>query len=259
MVDTCNNFGSSCKKVTIRDFGLLSGDWYLLDITPLPTPEDITSVVSDIVSGDIIAFNDGKLIHNDTCVKTSHELLSELEDVLRSLKPTNFKFAVFDNRTKMLHGQPICFSISPKIDFINFPDHPHINAPSIPNKIPSSICYSSDPNNLGKFTEGDRILDTLLLISEWAFRQQIWSATRKKNGKGIWIGPQSKTEITSKNYLELIDPKGRCHCGKQKKYYDCCYHADLEVLNGVTIPKFNKKGLIETENGVFKKIKSYFD
>ncbi len=259
MNSTCNRFGSTCKSVWINNFRILSGEWYLLDITPTPVKSELRQVITGIENEREIAIEDGRLIFNKQCSNDSDEISEEIELILEYLKPVSYKIAVFNNRNQnVLRGQPIAFSISPKIDFLNFPDHPHLNTPNVQMGIPASFCYTDSPNMLGEFTSGDRMLDALLLITEWAFRHQIWQATRKKINRGCWVGKQLPTSIQNYHYPHFLDSNEKCHCGSGIKYKKCCYQRDKSDALSKGIVTFDRRRIIEIENSVFNKLREHF-
>ena len=228
MMDKYTNFISSCKKITINSLGNFSGDWYLLDTCPLPDYDEIIKVIYDIEHNNSISFDlDTKqLVHNSKCKETQHSLSKYLLKVANALSSKHFTIAVFDNKDPyILQGQPIAIAIEPRITHLNFPDNPHLNAPR--SILPSSICYTDSPNSLGEQFEGNRLFDTFFILTEWLFRHQIWEKHRELFGKGLWIGPSAPPDSTPGDFLNFIPPFGRCRCGKNKKYSDCCMKKDM--------------------------------
>jgi hypothetical protein len=250
MKDTCLDFGSPCKKIRANLSSNLSGDWYLADINPFPYKKDLMAVLSDIEQGYNFTILDGKLAHTQQCNNPEHNLSDEIRKVVDTIKQQYYKIAVFDDRSNFLMGQPIVFIIEPEVNYLVYPDHPHLNAFSLRYGIPTSICYTDNPSLLGTYEGEDRILDALLFATEWVFRHQVWLETRKRYGRGIWIGKSLEPSITQDSWLHLINPKGRCRCGSQKSYEKCCRNLDLLSLGPGpvrNIPQFELKKVKKIE------------
>lgn len=229
--NVCESF-APFKKSIMKNLGKYSGEWYFLNITPISTFSEICKIAYDIQYSLPITIHYGKLIHNINCKVQNHKLPNLLTKVINALESKSYKIAIYDNKNPQLFlGQPLIICINPKISFINYPDHPHLNSPIFGKKeyFPTSLCYTDAPNMIGqKF--GNRINDSIFFTLEWLFRHQIWEKHRDSFGKGLWIGQSAKSDITSEAHFNILNPDNRCHCGKNKKYFECCMKKDYSLI-----------------------------
>lgn len=246
--ETCADY-APCKKVNIENLGDYSGEWYFLDITPLPNFSEIEKVAADIVNNNEISMINGKLLHNSNCRAEEHKLPKEIKRILSHLKPVKYHVAIFSNPKKILFGQPLVIALNPKISYSTFPDHPHLNLAvrEKNNYFPSTFCYTDTPQEIGEIF-GNEIFDTIFHVSVWLFRHQIWEKTREIYGEGKWIGPSAKSGIINGEYIEILDPTNICRCGSQKKYSECCMNEDLKLYGkNVRNKKVFPKGISPKE------------
>lgn len=226
--EACEEYGP-CIKVNINDLGVFSVEWYFLNITPLPNTNEIECVISDIINGFPVSMSYGQMVHNPECKSKNHRLPNKLKRVVRELKPQTFSVAIYSNHSEKYIGQPLAVCFDPVISFINYPDHPHLNMPNIDpvSYLPPTLCYTNTPEELGN-QFGDRLFDALFYITEWLVRHQVWEKHRELYGSGYWIGSEADSSISNGQKVNVLNPRGRCSCGKSKAYLNCCMSSDLE-------------------------------
>lgn len=226
----CVEYGP-CRKVILHDAGQFSGEWYFLSITPLPKEDQLEKVVYDIMHGHEISLVNGSIIHNPNCTVKNHHLPKKYRRLLKKLQPITYTVAIMDNYTEMLNGQPIAICIDPLISYSNYPEHPHLNAPSYLNAnfFPTSLCYTDNPKSLGKMF-GSKLFDTMFYVTEWLLRHQIWEKFKEVDGKGKWIGDEAPSGIVNGEYAHFLNPLGACKCGSKLPYSSCCMRGDLELF-----------------------------
>jgi len=220
-------------------FKTFPGNWFLLELKPMPLNSEINDVASDICRNGSVKVNKGKVKHHlDNCDRESHSFSSKLrhvEKIISDLKDEKYYIAVHPGDENILNGQPIAISIKPEINYIKYPDHPHLNAGAKDVSmegfnfyLPNSLCYTDDPKQLGTDTV-DRMLFAFDLITIWLFRHQIWLKTREVYGKGTWIGPEAAS-FPPYIYPKILNPLGKCRCGKNEKYGNCHRPYDIKKL-----------------------------
>ncbi|MBK5262459.1 MAG: hypothetical protein JJE17_07810 [Peptostreptococcaceae bacterium] len=212
-------------------------DWCLISINPLPPEDEIQKVISDIQDNLKYNIENGHIRHLETCNKKSHPIDRKINSCISLLKEDNFKIAICMKEEASSLNQPLAISLDPLISLIEYPDHMHVNAPLFPSSLgtiglhlPESICYNKEQNLLGIESE-DRILAAMGMIVMWAFKQQIWLATREKYGmgNGIWIGTHTPYFEKPGTYFLLLNPFDKCRCGSNKLYKDCCLLEDAKA------------------------------
>lgn len=217
---------------------------FFLKVTPLPPPDELERVISDICTGGIPVYvNNGKVYHSDECQARRHVIKNPaVKRSLQRLKEETFNVAIHPNITvdpmkeePLLGGQPIAIAYDPAITYMNYPDHPHLNMGDLQKRLPGtnylmtdSICYTSQPKKLGN-TQRKRLLTTFDEVTIWLLRFQIWVATRELTGRGIWIGPQ-EGQLEANSFPFRLNPQGPCRCGSRKTYYTCHLTEDLEKV-----------------------------
>lgn len=218
---------------------------FLLKATPLPPLDELKRVIADICTGGIPVYvNNGKVYHSDECQARRHIIKNPVvERSLQLLKEVTFNVAIHPNiaidpitEEPLLGGQPIAIAFDPAITYMNYPDHPHLNMGDLQKRlpgtnylIPDSICYTSQPNELGN-TQKERLLNTFDEVTIWLLRFQIWVATRELTGRGIWIGPQ-EGQLEANCFPFRLNPQGGpCRCSSRKTYYTCHLMNDLEKV-----------------------------
>lgn len=228
--------------VSKRVLGLPKEDWFVLQTSPTPEKKDIEKVTADIINDNEIFVKRGKLHHADNCTSCSHELRSEVRSVLDSIQNITFTVAVYRGwdglfeGQNLLYGQPIAVSLDPLITYETFPDHPHLNTSYFVNGklvVPASLCYTDNTKGLGE-TEDMKLYNAFKYISIWLFRHQIWMETRKKFGKGIWIGPQVGG-LPPGIYTMVLNPLGTCRCGSGLMYKSCHMPQDFSIRRNISI------------------------
>ncbi|MEC1718410.1 hypothetical protein [Schinkia azotoformans] len=214
--------------------GKNSGEgWFLLEINPLPPEDQIELVVSDIESNKrvFVGYETGKLYHSEHCAsEEAHTIDERVKKALKLLQNETFKVVVLPKSPELLATQPVAIAVEPEINYFLYPDHPHLNEDGTYNSnfyFPHSFCYKHDHL---KFREGKdlyaRVLDAFEQISIWLFRHQVWVATRKLYGKGIWIG-KGTPPLPDENFPRFLNAESDCRCGNKVKYKDCHMKADL--------------------------------
>jgi len=215
----------------MRPNGAAVKGWFRLEISPFPSPAELPLIISDIHGGhDIgVSYSDGHLFHDPGCL-ANHELDPDMDRIMRkvinTVKPRTFRLALLPGVPGVAHGQPLAVGLDPRLDYTSFPDHPHLNAGN--GEHPDSLCYTDNIPALGA-TEMERISEAIRLISIWLFRHTIWQESRRYHSPGIWIGPAAPSDIQAADYPKLIDPEGRCRCGKSSKYKNCHLPGDLKL------------------------------
>lgn len=246
------------KVHRIKEGIIPSGLWFGLEVKPLPSYEDLKMVAYDVAKDNILHITGNlALSHSELCTEKHHDLDDLLERALEETSDHTYMLAIWEGNDQVLNGQPVVISLDPEISFNIYPDHPHINAGGLfksENKyIPSSICYTDDPNALGD-NQYTRILEAIHQTIIWLFKHQIWVST-KKIGKGIWIGPQVYNN-ENQQFSYYRDPYGKCRCGSNKQYYKCHLNEDFRNLC------LNESILLRPENRcstIFKKANGTVD
>lgn len=205
--------------------------WFLLELTPLPSPDEIEMVVADICLGKMVTVDKGKLYHYESCKEEEHKVTTKLRKALKHVQEETFKVAIYAGHKIINNGQPIVIVLDPDINYEVYPDHQHLGvAGRITSKafIPGSLCYTA---NYKEFGEEDDIMlyNIFSQITIWLFRHQIWIATREIYGKGIWIGPQEGS-LRPIDFFYGFNPNGICRCGSTKSYIDCHMISDAAVI-----------------------------
>lgn len=238
--------------------GLKGEEWLLMEVTPLPPKDELESVVMDIIENREIGFRNGQVRrwHENPAKKIKSDPV--LKNIISKLQKRTFQVAVLINEdNEFFGGQPIVFAINPIISYLNFPDHPHLNVPSKPKGVflPDSLCYgyTMEPKKyLG--TDYQRYIRTLDEVSLWLFRHQIWEMYRGITGKGKWIGNHYKHGLPAESYPGLLNPRGRCRCGRPISYLQC--HLKSDLRSHIT-SKWNADGnktRLEIQNSTIKSI-----
>jgi hypothetical protein len=221
-------------------FKTIPGNWFLLELNPIPLNSEIKDVTSDICRNASVKVSNGKVKHDyDNCDQENHSFSSKsrhVEKIISDLKDKKYYIAVYPGDEKILNGQPIAIPLKPEINYIRFPDHPHLNTMGAKDvqidgfnfHLPDSLCYTSDPNELGT-DKSKRLLYAFDLITIWLFRHEIWLKTKESYGKGTWIGPEA-ARFSPYIYPQILNPLGKCRCGKNKKYVDCHRSYDMKKL-----------------------------
>ena len=216
--------------------GMPGTGWFLMEVTPCPPKDQRPLVVADIIANKGILVELGCLYHDPSCQSPNHKIENQVvKKVINNLKKQTFCIAVYLNpcgaplNQPLLMGRPIAIAVDPVISYSVYPDHPHLN---LSNPIfqktneyfPDSLCYMTEKLPIDNY---ERFLLALDTITIWLFRHQIWLATRKLEGEGIWIGPHEGI-LDDEAFAFRLDPSGRCRCGKGIKYADC--HQGIDTL-----------------------------
>jgi hypothetical protein len=212
--------------------GMRNEGWFLLKTIPLPPIDELPNVISDIMNGYAVDFANGKVRHYKNCKNPNHTILDyRVKSILDQLPEQSFKVAICTGSTDCLMGQPIAIALEPTINYMIFPDHPHLNMGNklIKGYFPDSFCYGFivEQERYGP-TEYDRYINTFDEVTLWLLRHLVWVATRNKYGKGIWIGP-AEGQLEPSIYGHMLNPLGRCRCGKNKRYRDCHLRTDIKI------------------------------
>jgi len=217
--------------------------WFLLEATPLPPRDEIYNVITDIhLSKPVNVFN-GKIYHSINCTLEKHDLNKKLNriisGVIDSLEEQRFLVAV-NLTTDTEEEIPVAICLEPQIDYITFPDHPHISlwwTPDPKNFITHSLCYAA-PGSLNS-DPYEKVKEALGQICIWLFRHQVWLETRKVS-KGLWIGPGAGP-LKPQEYPEFLNPLGFCRCGSKKIYAQCHLASDIALKERCTYSEAKKK------------------
>lgn len=206
--------------------------WFLLEISPLPPTGEKELVAADICREELVTVNNGKVYHCSDCSIREHKLSQKLRRAVEQIPDEKFLVAVYGGEPGILNGQPIAIVLEPEISYAVYPDHPHISQgfhKHIDTEfyIPDSVCYTNDPSNLGD-DKNSRLLTVFDEMCIWLFRHQLWLATRHLHNKGEWIGP-SEGNLLPQHYASHLNPLGKCHCGKDRVYRDCCMPNDVMI------------------------------
>lgn len=247
---------SNVKWVPKQILGLPEEGWFLLEITPCPSADEIKLVVSDIINNNYINVNKGRLHHSDKCVSKRHKVTPILQEAIDNIKEETYLVAVYPGYCKILNNQPVGIVLNPMINYEGFPDHPHLNMGGIIRKnnqanlyFPDSMCYGYSDQEYGN-DERERLLKAFRQISIWLFRHQIWAETGKIKSPGIWIGPQS-SGLGPEFYTNKINPLGECRCGSHKNYANCHMPYDYSISDKCSIKsaeKFINNNILYIEN-----------
>lgn len=213
-------------------FGMRKEGWFVLETIPLPPKEELPHVISDIINGYPVDFANGQVRHYGFCGNPDHTIRDQrVSSILGILKEQSFKVAVCTGTEDCLMGQPIVIALEPRINYMVFPDHPHLNTGHKMTKgyFPDSFCYgyTVEPERFGP-TKYDRYINTFDEVTLWLLRHQVWEATGSRYGNGIWIGPKEGA-LEPANYVRMLNPIGKCRCGKRKKYKDCHLPSDFKI------------------------------
>ncbi|WP_442600455.1 hypothetical protein [Neobacillus sp. D3-1R] len=230
--------------------------WFLLEINPLPPLDELELVVADIIKDITVDVSWGKVYHSNGC-NWKHSIPQLVKKVIGNLEDQKFLVAVYPGKPGILGGQPIAVAIEPQINYVLYPDHPHLNVghytPHLNGKnffIPDSFCYTDDPSKLGSDTY-ERLLTAFCKISVWLFRHQVWLETRKIMTQGLWIGLEGKPLLPNE-YPLFLNPSGMCRCGSKKIYMDCHMHSDLDKEAKVLANSSKKNADIIKRQLIFK-------
>lgn len=253
-------------------FSSIMRDWCLISINPLPPEDEILTVICDTQNNLPFNIEEGKIRHLDTCVKKSHPVDKRIIDSVNLLKDDTFKIAICMQEEAPPLNQPIAISLDPLISLTEYPDHMHINAPLTTSSLEQigldclweSLCYNKDARELGNSIE-ERVMEAMGMITMWAFKQQIWLASRELYGmgKGIWIGKHTPYFEKPGSYFYLLNPKNKCRCGSNKLYRDCCMQEDAKAYRNENphIKKIHnwERDVSEPRNNMIRKLKKAFD
>lgn len=210
--------------------------WFLLEVNPLPSGDELHKVVQDIADGRQICVSDGKIRHLSSCSERHDEttISQNVQAVLPRLVDHTFRIAVHPGLGQCYQGQPLAIVLDPSINYEVYPDHPHLNTGGVVGflgqrmYVPDTICYEENISGLGS-EPFKRYPQTFALLSDWLLRHMIWTETRKvNNGNGNWIGPQAAS-LTLKQRAEagFWNPFEVCRCGSGKMYSDCHMLSDV--------------------------------
>jgi hypothetical protein len=224
------------KWIDTAIFGFKNEGWFLLETVPCPPKEQLSLVIADIINDNYVGISQGKVIHDPECQCANHNIDDPVIcSVINEIEERPFKVAICTGTNQLLQGQPIAIVIEPQINYMVFPDHPHLNTGgTLMNKVkkeafflPESICYGYNKDVFG-LTEYDKYLNVIDEVTIWLFRHQIWELTRKKTGNGIWIG-RGEGVIPQELFPTFLNPNGNCRCGSKLKYKHCHYTKDLRM------------------------------
>lgn len=235
----------SARWISKSIFGFQHEGWFILDTTPLPPADEVEQVVTDIIQDSEIAFHNGQVMHWPEC-KNRHVLKDQMmKKALVSLEEQRFRLAVCTGDETILDGQPLVIALQPTISLMNYPDHPHLNHAGMIGStkmyLPDSFCYgfSKENDRYGPDLQGKfiRAFDDATLF---LFRHQIWLATRNLMGVGKWIGTEHKNDWAPETFAAILNPVGRCRCGKPVRYMECHLPIDLKKPVAQQAEKFKK-------------------
>ncbi len=222
-------------------------EWYSVELTPMADRENLSAIIDDINSNNIVTVVNGGVYHSKDCTE-HHSGQTPYKKYLDLINPVSFKIAIFDRFTSddaEIH-RPDVFVIQPEISMYNYPYHPHLNWDTTHL---NSLCFLDDYQTLPQNNRVGRILSILDYASIWLLRHQIWKIMIKDDECTIepWIGPSVQANYTDANfiakdkdemardvYFPLIQPKGKCRCGSGNLYEQCCMISDL--IKSLNIP-----------------------
>lgn len=214
--------------------GLPGEGWFLLEISPISSTQDLLLILADIHFNRDIFVQEGAIHHLYTC-EADHQLPKKLrfiEKLVVGLEPRTFKIAVHPGLPGILFGQPLAIAIDPIINYEVYPDHPHLNTGghlSFQGRqffIPDSFCYQSNIAELYS-DPVERYKRAFAYITDWLLRHVLWEESRNSLSKGYWLGPE-EGELEPSDYIEVLNPAGLCRCRSGKTYGDCHLSSDLE-------------------------------
>lgn len=210
--------------------GFKNEGWFVLEVVPLPPQEELPLVISDIVNSSMVDFNGGKVRHYIGCANSNHNTSRWIKEILPELVDQKFRIAICTGSDDYLMGQPIAIAIEPHINYMLYPDHPHLNLGGFYKGIyiPDSFCYgyTVSPEIYGP-TEYDRYINTFDEVTLWLLRHQVWEALRKRSVKNKWIGPH-EGELPPIAFAKSLNPFGNCRCGNKQLYINCHLSYDIE-------------------------------
>lgn len=224
--------------------GQFSGHWFLLKIKPLPR-ENIYNVISDLKHNRDVSVNHitRSVEHLNDCTQ-KHELSNKFSSVIDNLKDIEFKIAIRSpysvNGIFLFDGQPMVFVIDPYINFQKYPLHLHLNR-FVHSMIPTSICYTHAPHELGQTYEC-RVINSVRFVSIWLLAHLIWEQLGSTIDYSTWILDQIRTELMHDDGLSIFNPHGLCRCGSGKMFKDC--HMDV-IMRRKKISPLNKQMIID--------------
>lgn len=220
---------------------------FLLRVTPLPPPDELGAVIADICAEGIpVNVTNGRVRHSQNCRQTKHIIPESIvRKAMRNLKEVTYSVAIHPNislgpvREKpLINGQPLAILYEPRLTYMEYPDHPHLNMggpdrnlPGINFPLPDTLCYTSNPQELGE-KQTERLLNAFGQVTIWLLRHQVWEATRTWQKRGKWIGPHEGS-LGPIDFLQRLNPEGLCWCGKQQRYRDCHMSADLADVESI--------------------------
>ncbi len=212
--------------------------WLLLEATPLPPPEQLYIVISDICWNRLVFVGkDRRVYHSNNCTVTDHSIPKHIRKVVEKaiplLTPETFKVAVNPGDPRNPETYPQAIALEPEISYRRYPDHPHLgiiysfsnNLPNVRLFSPDVSCYIDHPTNLG-IAFSDRLEEAIGKICIWLLRHQVWAATREFQKCGIWIGLGTAPR-KPEDYPDLLNPFGKCRCGIDTMYIDCHMISDI--------------------------------
>lgn len=233
------------RTIRLNEEGLPKGVWFVFEAGLLPLPNEINSIISDIINdGNVYLSYDGHISHSDSCKVDKHELEANIANSIENIKEQSFKIALWESSQ---NSKPHAICISSEISHFIYPNHPHINCGGLIEEgiyIPDSLCFFKTLDEIGQVYP-DKIINSISQIRLWIFRHYIWLATGIK-GKPVWIGMDVDTD-ESNQFLFYRNPLRKCWCGRDRFYIEChlisdCYSAMLNKKNPFNEKYFSKTG-----------------
>lgn len=209
--------------------GVPGKGWRLIETRPLPPQNELVAAAHAMAFRTNYDLCEGQIRSSQRWGTCFQFLDKTLVDSIRRIPNTKYLVALYRGGD-FLDGQPVAIALEPQITHALYPDHPHLNLAhnvKIDGKeffLPTSFCYTNNPAGLG-LTEVERVNNAAEIVCEWLFRHQVWLSTRELNMTGTWLGPADPPPEPYPHHI--LNPIGRCRCGKLQMYKDCHMADDM--------------------------------
>lgn len=122
-----NELGIAIRWYDGDKYNLPGDGWLLIEVNPLPPLDKIEFVAADLAKGSIVRLHGGKLYHFNNCIESEHYIKNAVvRRALKRLTEQTFTLAIYPGQKNVYNGQPIIISLEPEINYMVYPDHPHL-------------------------------------------------------------------------------------------------------------------------------------
>lgn len=222
------------KKLDKESNPRYDGEWFIVEITPLPLIEEIKNVVADLLVENVVSVHSStRLSHFSRCKSKEHLVDDYIEEIFDELEKVTYKVLIKApwriNGKDVLEGQPLVIVLDPIINHAKYPEHPHINT-YVQEILPSTLCYFEKYSSIKGMSLDKKVVFTVQATAFYLFKHQIWEILKTKDIVTPWIAPDGDS-LDEIYMLSVLNPDGICFCGTGKKFRNCCLQRIFKKVN----------------------------